>query len=388
MKFSQAKRLQVLPPYLFAEIDRIKQKLIQSGKQLISLGIGDPDQPTPTFIIDKAKEQIYNSEHHKYPSYDGMKSYKQAVANWYKRRFNVDLDAGSEVLALIGSKEGIAHMPLAFVDQGDIVLCPDPGYPVYKIATIFAGGTPYFMPLKEENGFLPELDKIPEDVLKKAKLMFLNYPNNPTSATASLGFFEKVVALAQKYEIAICHDNAYSEMYYDNQPQPSFLQVPGAKEVGIEFHSLSKTYNMTGWRVGFAVGNIDLIKGLGKIKENVDSGLFQAIQAAGIEALDSDQSSVEKSRKMYQERRDIFCKGLDEMGWKYFASKATFYIWVKTPNGIKSIDMTMKLMNDAGIVSTPGSGFGEFGEGYIRFSLTVDKEVLKKVIEKLKEVKF
>lgn len=388
MNFTQAKRLQVLPPYLFAEIDRIKQKLIQSGKELISLGIGDPDQPTPTFIIDKLKEEIYNPKHHQYPSYQGMKSYRQSVANWYKRRFNVDLDPENEVVALIGSKEGIAHMPLAFVDQGDIVLCPDPAYPVYKIATIFAGGIPHIMPLKEENGFLPELGKIPADILNKAKLMFINYPNNPTSATATLGFFKDVVALAEKYNIAICHDNAYSEMYYDGVAQPSFLQVPGAKEVGIEFHSLSKTYNMTGWRVGFAVGNPDLIKGLGKIKENVDSGLFQAIQSAGSVALDSDQSTVEAARKMYQERRDIFCNGLDSLGWKYFANKATFYVWVRTPKGISSIDMTMKLMNESGIVSTPGSGFGEFGEGYIRFSLTVEKEILKKVIEKLKAVKF
>lgn len=388
MKFAQAKRLEVLPPYLFAEIDRIKQKLIQSGKKLISLGIGDPDQPTPGFIIECARKEINNPVHHRYPSYQGMTSYRVAVANWYARRFNVKLDPENEVVALIGSKEGIAHIPLAFVNPGEIVLCPDPGYPVYKIATIFAGGKPYIMPLKEENGFLPEFKKIPSRILNKAKLMFLNYPNNPTSATATLDFFSDVVKIAQKYNIAICHDNAYSEMYYDNKPQPSFLQVEGAKDVGIEFHSLSKTYNMTGWRVGFACGNKDLINGLGKIKENVDSGLFQAIQAAGVEALNSDQSCVEQSRMMYQERRDIFCRGLDEMGWKYFANKATFYVWVHTPKGISSLDMTMKLMNEAGIVSTPGSGFGDFGEGYIRFSLTVDKEVLKEVIEKFKAVKF
>jgi len=384
----KAKRIKDLPPYLFASIDKLKAGQIARGVDIIDLSIGDPDLPTPSNIIAKMKKGVEDKKNHRYPSYEGMIEFRRAVSSWYNKRFNVDLDPGKEVLSLIGSKEGIAHISLAFVDSGDIVLVPDPAYPVYSIGAKFAGGEPYPMPLLKENGFLPDLKKIPEDVAMRAKLLFLNYPNNPTSAIANRGFFMSLVEFAQKHNIIICHDAPYTEMYYDGDKPISFLEVEGAKAVGIEFHSLSKTYNMTGWRVGFAVGNSSVLDGLGQIKTNVDSGLFQAIQEAGIEALEGDQSSVEEMRRIYQERRDALVNGLMEVGLKMERPKAAFYVWVEVPNGHTSATFSAYLLDKTGIVTTPGNGFGDAGDGYIRMALTVPKDRIIEGVERLKKVGF
>lgn len=382
MQIQYAERIRTLPPYLFAAIDQMKREAIAKGADLIDLSIGDPDIPTPKHIVEAMKKAVENPEHHRYPSYEGMLSYRQAVARWYKRRFNVELDPEKEVLSLIGSKEGIGHIPLAFIDPGDVVLVPSPGYPVYPVGTKFAGGIPYFMPLKEENDFLPDLNAIPEDVRKKAKLMFINYPNNPTSADAEAKFFKEVIEFAKKYNIIICHDAAYSEVYFEEKPI-SFMEIDGAKEVGIEFHSLSKTYNMTGWRIGYAVGNKDIIAGLGKVKTNLDSGVFQAIQEASIVALDTDDSILKEIRDTYRERRDILYEGLRSKGFDLKKPNSTFYLWVKVPRGTNSIDFVAKLLKEAEVLCTPGVGFGEHGEGYIRFALTQPKERIKEAVERI-----
>uniref|UniRef100_A0A7C4AIS8 Aminotransferase n=1 Tax=Thermodesulfovibrio aggregans TaxID=86166 RepID=A0A7C4AIS8_9BACT len=385
MEIQYAERIRTLPPYLFAAIDQMKRESISKGTDLIDLSIGDPDIPTPKHIVDAMKKAVENPEHHRYPSYEGMLLYRQAVSRWYKRRFNIELDPEKEVLSLIGSKEGIGHIPLAFVDPGDIVLVPSPGYPVYPVGTKFAGGVPYFMPLREENNFFPDIDSIPEDVCKKAKLMFINYPNNPTAAVATEDFFKKVIDFAKKFNIIVCHDAAYSEIYYEGKPI-SFMQVDGAKEVGIEFHSFSKTYNMTGWRIGYAVGNKDILSGLGKVKTNLDSGVFQAIQEAGIVALDTDDSILSRIRETYRERRDILCEGLLLAGLNLRKPLATFYVWVKIPRGTNSIDFVAKLLKEAEVLCTPGVGFGEHGEGYIRFALTQSKERIKEAVERIRRI--
>ncbi len=388
MDFPYAERLQQLPPYLFAELDKAKEEAIAKGMDVIDLGVGDPDIPTPPHIVEALKKAAENPVNHRYPSYVGMLSFRQAVAEWYERRFGIKLDPKKEVLTLIGSKEGIAHLPLAFINPGNVSLVPTPAYPVYNIGTLFAGGKSYFMPLLEENNFLPDLDKIPPDVARQAKIMFLNYPNNPTAAVAEEEFFERVIAFAKKYEILVCHDAAYTELYYDGYKPISFLNVPEAKEVGIEIHSLSKTYNMTGWRIGFAVGNEKVIAGLGKIKSNVDSGVFQAVQEAGIVALKTDESIIEANRKVYQERRDLMVEGLREIGIEVNPPRATFYLWTKVPKGYTSASFCALLLKEAGIVVTPGNGFGEPGEGYFRIALTVDKERLKEAINRLRKLGF
>jgi len=384
--FDMAKRLKGLPPYLFAELDRLKQAEIKKGVDVIPLGIGDPDQPTPENIVQAMHRAIDRKENHHYPSYEGMPAFREAAAGWFQDRFGVTLDPDQEVVTLIGSKEGIGHFPLAFVDPGDVVLVPDPGYPVYEIGTLLAGGVPYFMPLTRENGFLPDLRAIPHDILRKARIIFLNYPNNPTAAVASRGFFDKVVRFAMENRLIVCHDAAYTEIFYDGEKPMSFLEADGAREVGIEFHSLSKTYNMTGWRIGFAAGSAQLIQGLGKIKTNLDSGIFQAIEEAGIEALSEDQSSVEKMRAMYQERRDTFVAGLRDAGLSCDPPRATFYLWMEVPKGYTSGTFCEFLLKRAGIAATPGNGFGKSGEGYIRFTLTVSKERLAEAAERIKGV--
>jgi LL-diaminopimelate aminotransferase len=310
------------------------------------------------------------------------------VANWYQRRFQVRLDPGREVVSLIGSKEAIGNMAVAFVDPGDIVLVASPCYPVYHIGTAFNGGKNYFLPLKKQNDFLPDLDAVPPEIAKQAKLLWINYPNNPTAAVAGKDFFERVVDFAQKYNVIVCHDAAYTEMGYDGYRPMSFLEVEGAREVGIEFHSLSKTFNMTGWRIGMAVGNSELVGGLAQVKSNLDSGIFQAIQEAGIEALKLGDSIVEPSRKIYQERRDILVDGLRAVGLQCEKPKATFYVWVSNPKGLSSAAFTAKLLDEAGVVTTPGNGFGEAGEGYVRFTVCVDKSKLKEVAERIRQVKF
>ena len=388
MNVKWANRIEQLPPYLFAEIDLKMDELKSRGVDVIDLGIGDPDIPTPSNIINALKAAADDPENHRYPSYVGMLSFREAVSGWYRKRFGVSLEAQSEVLTLIGSKEGIAHAPLAFIDPGDIVLVPNPGYPVYRVATTFAGGVPYDMPLLKENDFLPDLDSIPENVLRQAKMMFLNYPNNPTTAVTDEDFFEKVVDFASKNDILVCHDAAYTEIAFDGLKPPSFLQVDGAQEVGIEFHSLSKTFNMTGWRLGFCVGNKKAIAGLGKIKTNIDSGAFQAIQYAGIEALNNYTLGIEERRTIYEERRDIICKGLEEVGLNYYPPKATFYVWFEVPRGVSSKDYASKILTETGIVVTPGNGFGVDGEGYIRVSITIGRERLIEAVKRLKDLEL
>ena len=388
MRIEMAKRIDQIPPYLFAEIDKKKEELRKKGIDLIDLGIGDPDLPTPKSIIERLKKAAENPKNHRYPSYEGMIEFRTAVAQWYKKRFGVRLDPGNEVLSLIGSKEGIAHIPLAFVNPGDYVLVPTPGYPVYRVSTLFAGGTPYFLPLRKENGFLPRLSEIPESIAQKAKLLFINYPNNPTSAIAEKPFFEEAVAFARQYQIIVCHDAAYSEVAFDGYRPLSLFEIEGAKEVGIEFHSLSKTFNMTGWRIGFAVGCSEIISVLGRVKTNIDSGVFQAIQEAGSEALIHFDTPLPEIIEIYERRRDVMLKGLQEMGLEVEYPKATFYLWIRVPMENTSAQFAGLLLEQGGIVATPGNGFGEEGEGYIRMALTVNEKRLKEAIERLKKIKF
>ncbi len=382
--FEKAERLKKLPPYLFKEIDRKKAEVRARGVDIIDLGIGDPDLPTPPHIIKALKKAAEDPGNHRYPSYSGMGDFKEAVAKWYQERFGVELDPDMEVVSLIGSKEGIAHFPLAFVNPGDVALVPAPAYPVYHIATMFAGGESFFMPLLSENSFLPDLNAIPDKITSRARIMFINYPNNPTSAVADLEFFRKVVEFARDNNILVCHDAAYTEMAFDGYRPPSFLAADGAKEVGIEFHSLSKTYNMTGWRIGFAVGNREAIDGLGAIKSNIDSGVFQAVQMAGIEAIRGDQSCVRDMVQVYSRRRDLMVKGLQDVGFEVESPRATFYLWIKVPEGYTSSDLTERLLEDAGLVVTPGNGFGEPGEGYFRIALTQKRARLAEAVERLK----
>ena len=388
MEIKWARRIEELPPYLFAEIDKKKNQMIEKGVDVIDLGVGDPDIPTPGHIIDSLKKAAEDPTNHTYPSYIGMMAFREAAAEWYKKRFNVDLNPANEVVALIGSKEGIAHAPLAFLDPGDIALVPDPGYPVYPVATTFAGGVPYNMPLLKEIGFLPDLDSLPDDSTKKAGLMFLNYPNNPTTAVADKGFFKEVVEFATKNNILVCHDAAYTEIAFDGYVPPSFLEVDGAMDVCLEFHSLSKTFSMTGWRIAFAAGNSRAVAGLGKIKTNIDSGAFQAVQVAGIEALNNYELGLEDRKRVYQDRIELFCKGLDEAGLDYNKPKATFYVWFDVPDGFNSSEFSSKLLEEAGIVVTPGNGFGDAGEGYARVSVTFDTERIVQAAERIKEFKF
>jgi len=381
-----ADRIKNLPPYLFAAIDQLKQKALAKGVDLINLGIGDPDLPTPATIIQRLQRASEDPKNHQYPSYEGLPMFRQAAADWYQRRFGVRLDPKDEVLTLIGSKEGIGHVPLAFINPGDVALIPDPGYPVYHAGTLFAGGRSHFMPLKKENHFLPEFDRIPKAVLKKARLLFINYPNNPTSATAGKDFFKEAIRFARRHTLIVCHDNAYSEVYFDGERPMSFLELDGAKEVGIEFHSLSKTFNMTGWRIGFAVGNPQILSALGKVKSNLDSGVFQAVQEAGIEALNLRESATDEIRKIYQERRDTLVSGLLGLGLSVEPPKATFYVWVGVPKGFTAMKFTMHLLDRAGIVTTPGSGFGRSGQGYIRMALTVPNERLMEAVGRMERL--
>jgi LL-diaminopimelate aminotransferase len=387
MKIELAARIKELPPYLFADIDKRKAELRKQGKDLIDLGIGDPDLPTPKHIVEAMQRAAAEPKYHRYPSYEGMQGFREAAVKWYADRFGVKgLDANKECCALIGSKEGIAHFPVAFVNPGDLVLVPDPGYPVYATWTRFVGGEVHYMPLKRDNGFLPDLAAIPADVAKRAKMMWINYPNNPTAALATREFYSSVVKFAQDNNIIVASDVAYSEMYFDIEPPPSFLEVPGAKEVGIEFQSLSKTYNMTGWRIGFAVGNEQLVGGLGKVKTNTDSGAFEAVQAAAVAALSGSQACVEEQRKIYRERREVLCGGLEAAGFEVLRPKATFYVLVRCPKGYTSVQFVSKLL-DAGVVATPATGFGAMGEGYVRLTLCADKSRMKEAASRIQTVK-
>ena len=381
-------RIKNLPPYLFAEIDKMINNAKAEGMDVINFGIGDPDQPTPENIVNKMKEAIQDPTTHSYPSYEGLVEFRTAVSRRYKKRFDVELDPATEVVSLIGSKEGIAHLPLCYINPGDYALVPDPGYPVYKTSILLADGNPIMMPLKEENDFLPELAAISEEDAERAKIMFLNYPNNPTGAMASFEFFEEVIAFAKKYNIIIAHDAAYTDIYLDEEVPHSILEVEGAKEVAIEFNSLSKPYNMTGWRIGWACGKEDVIESLGRLKTNIDSGIFEAIQYAGIEALYNSEDSIKEVTELYKERRDLLVEGLSELGWKVKPNKATFYLWIAVPENITSSEFSKKLFKKTGVFFTPGIGWGDYGENFLRIALTVEQERIKEALQRIKENGF
>lgn len=380
-----ARRVKNLPPYLFAGVDRMIAEAKRNGVDVISFGIGDPDQPTPRHIVERAMQAVQDPQTHSYPSYEGMKQYRQAIADYYQREYDVELDPDTEVLALIGSKEGIAHLPWCLLNPGDMALIPDPAYPVYKTATILCHALPYLMPLLEENGFLPDLDEIDYQIARTAKLMFLNYPNNPTGATAPKEFFEDVVNFAYECDIVVAHDAAYSQLGFDGYRPPSILEIPRAKEVAVEFMSLSKPYNMTGWRIGALVGNAEIIDALGRIKTNVDSGIFGAIQYAGIEALCGSQDVVTANVERYKHRRDIVISYLQELGWPVEPNQATFYVWINVPKGFTSEEFSRHVFTQTGVFFTPGTGYGEYGEGYVRLSLTLADERIHEAFRRLKE---
>jgi LL-diaminopimelate aminotransferase len=379
-----ASRMDDLPPYLFARIDEMKAEQQRKGVDIIDLGVGDPDLPTPPHIVEALCRAARDPANHHYPSYAGMPAYKEAVAGWYKKRFGVRLDAGKEVLALMGSKDGIAHIAEAFVNPGDYVLAPSPGYPVYRTGTLFAEGRVHDMPLTQENNFVPVLADIPKKIAKAAKLLYINYPNNPTAAVAPAGFYKEVIDFARDHDIIVVSDNAYSEIAYDGYRAPSFLETKGAMEVGIEMHSLSKTYNMTGWRIGMAVGNAEVLAGLGRVKTNVDSGVFNAVQHAAITALSGPQDCVQEACKIYQERRDVLIDGLRSLGFDLPAPKATFYVWLPVKD---CMAFSARLLTEAGIVATPGVGFGASGEGYVRFAITRPVDRIKEAIERMRRMK-
>ena len=383
MKF--ASRIEKVPPYLFVGISRkIAEKRAQ-GIDVISFGIGDPDIPTPENVVDKLRETALDSPNHRYPETDGLPEFRQAVADWYQRRFGISVHPDKETLPLIGAKEGIGHAALCFIEPGDIALVPDPGYPVYSVGTWFAGGECHWMPLLEENGWMPDLDAIPEDVADKAKVIWLNYPNNPTGAIADAGYFAKVVEFAKAHDIAVMHDASYSEVAFDGYRPISFLETPGAIDVGVEFHSLSKSYNMTGWRLGMVVGNEDIISALMVIKSNLDSGVPNAIQYMGMEAMELSQDAIDERNAIYEHRRDRVVQTLRDIGLDAIPPKASLYVWTRIPEGFTSAEFTALLLDEADIVVTPGNGYGEYGEGYIRLSLTINDEDMEKGLARLSE---
>jgi LL-diaminopimelate aminotransferase len=385
MEFS--KRVENLPPYLFVQISKKIAAKKARGEEVVSFGIGDPDIPTPQPVIDEMCRAANDPVNHRYPESEGLPELRRAIAFWYQKRFGVTLDPEKEVLPLIGAKEGIAHIALCLIDPGDIALIPDPAYPVYAIGTNLCGGKPYYLPINEGNHFLPDLDSVPADILKKARVLWLNYPNNPTGATAELSFFNKAVEYAAKYGLAVCHDGPYTEVFYENYQPVSYMQAAGAREVGIEFHSLSKSYNMTGWRIGMAVGNAKIIDALRRIKSNLDSGIPQAIQLMAIRALTGPQDCIAEHNLIYQKRRDKVVNTLNKVGIKAGLPRASLYIWAKCPQGYTSAELAEDLLEQVGVVVTPGNGYGSNGEGYIRLSLTISEQMLEKGIARLNEWK-
>jgi LL-diaminopimelate aminotransferase len=381
MKLSR--RIEYLPPYLFVEINRKIAEKRAKGEEVVSFAIGDPDIPTPPHIIKKLCEAAEDPANHRYPETEGLPELRQAIAGWYKKRFDVSLDADKEVLPLIGSKDGIAHIAFCFIDYRDVALVPDPAYPVYAISTMLASGNPYYMPLTEKNNFLPDLNAVPAYILQRAKLLWISYPNNPTSAVADLDFFNRVVEFARKHKLAVCHDGPYSEVAFDGYQPVSFMQAEGARELGVEFHSLSKTYNMTGWRIGMAVGNGVMIDALKRLKSNLDSGVPQAIQRAAIAALTGPQDCVKEHNDVYQRRRDLIIEVLNNIGLEAKPPKASLFIWAKVPQGYTSVEFATDLLDKVGVAVTPGVGYGKHGEGYVRLSLTVPDATIVKGLSKL-----
>jgi LL-diaminopimelate aminotransferase len=380
-----ARRIEKLPPYLFAAISRKIAEKRAAGVDVVSFAIGDPDIPTPKHIMDSLHAAADQPVNHRYPESEGLPEFRKAVAGWYERRFGLSFDPDREIQPLIGSKEGINNVALCLIDPGDVALIPDPAYPVYTTGTLFAGGEPYYLPLREEDGFLPDYSTIPEDILRRAKVLWLNYPNNPTAAVADLAFYEETVRFAKRYDLAVCHDGPYSEVAYDGYQPVSFLQAEGARDVGIEFHSLSKSYNMTGWRIGMAVGNPTLIDALMRVKSNIDSGIPQAIQRMAITALEGPQDCIPEHNAIYQRRRDRLVDALRIAGLRVNPPKASLYIWARIPDGFTSADFAARLIDDIGVVVTPGTGYGKQGEGFIRLSLTTPDDRVEEGARRLIE---
>jgi len=380
-----AQRLKSIPPYVFMELDQKVQAVAARGIDVINLGRGDPDQPTPAHVVEAMRQAVLDPVNHHYPPSGGLKEFKEAAAQWCEKRYRVKLDPVNEVTSLIGGKEGLHHTIMAFVDQGNYNLIPDPAYPVYQTSTILAGGIPHYLPLTPENNFLPDLESIPAAVLNKATLLMLNYPNNPTAAVADLGFFEKVIHFAKKNNLLFCHDLSYPDMTFDGYKAPSVLEIPSAKEVTIELHTLSKSFNMTGWRIGFATGNTQAVKALAKLKSNVDTDVFRAIQKAAIAALNGPLDHIDHCNKLYIERRDLAMQALGELGWHIKPSKATFYLWLRVPPGFTSWDFSFAVLEKTGVLVTPGPAYGPGGEGFFRIALCLPKERLQEAFERLKQ---
>lgn len=379
-------RLDKIPPYLFAEIDRRIDEKKAQGVDVISFGVGDPDVPTPGLIVDALCAESHKPEHHRYPSYFGLAEFRGSAARWFERRFGVALDPGLQILPLMGSKEGVAHIALALLDPGDLALVPEPSYPVYAMGTLLAGAESHFLPLTAGNGFLPDLESVPPEVARRSKILWLNYPNNPTGAIASNEFFERAIEFARSYSLVLAHDNAYSEITYDGYVAPSLFQFKGAMEIGVEFHSLSKTFNMTGWRIGFVCGNHEVIEALGTIKTNIDSGIFNPVQLAAVEALDHGEKTLPDMVKLYQSRRDLLVSELAGLGWEISPPKGSIYLWMPVPPGFDSVGFSTHVLDKAGVFFTPGNAYGPSGEGYVRLSLTVPDDKIKEAMARLKEV--
>jgi LL-diaminopimelate aminotransferase len=378
-----SKRMKLIPPYVFAAIDKKRQAAVARGVDVINLGIGDPDQPTPKHIVEAMHKAIDDPANHRYPPFGGTKEFKQAACKWVKTRFGVDVDADNEITSLIGTKEGLHNIIMAFVDDGDVALIPDPAYPVYQTSTILAGGTPYFMELKPENHFLPDFDAIPKEIAQKAKLMLINYPNNPTAAVADLTFLQKAVAFARQHDILLVSDLAYSEMTFDGAKAHSILEIPGAKDVAIELQTLSKAFNMTGWRIGYAIGNSFAVKALAQIKSNIDTDIFKAIQVAAIAAFEGPKTHIDACNKLYEERRDVAVANLKRLGWPIEPSKATFYMWLPVPKGMTSEEFCEMMLDKCGIVVPPGTAYGPSGQGYFRMSLCTDKARIQEAFDRM-----
>jgi len=376
-------RIKRLPPYVFAIVNKLKMEARHKGEDIIDLGMGNPDLPAPEHIIEKLCEAARKPHNHRYSASKGITQLRVAITEWYKRRFDVDFDPEKEAVISIGSKEGLGHIALCFIDPGDVALVPDPGYPVYAVGTMFAGGEAYYLPLREENGFLPDLEAVPGEVLRRARVLWLNYPNNPTGAVADIEFFQRAVAFAREHGLAVLHDGPYSEVAFDGYRPPSFLEAEGAREVGIEFHSLSKSYNMTGWRIGMAVGNAEIIDALMRVKSNLDSGIPQAIQRMAIAALEGPQECIEEHNRVYQRRRDRLVATLRGLGLRVSPPKASLYVWARVPDGATSTEFATRLLEEAGVAVTPGVGYGPSGEGYVRLSLTIPDERLEEGVRRL-----
>jgi LL-diaminopimelate aminotransferase len=385
-KAAGAKRLDLIPPYLFAEIDRKVQAKKQAGVDVISLGIGDPDLPTPGRIVSVLQEAAADPENHRYPSYYGLAELRGAIAGWYRERFRAELDPQTEILPTLGSKDGISHVPLALVDPGDVVLAPDPGYTVYVTGAIMAGAEPYAMPLTAESSWLPDLDAIPDDVAERARLMWLNYPNNPTAAVADREFLTRAVEFCRRRGIILCHDAPYSEIAFDGYRPLSLFEIPDAKDIGLEFHSLSKTFNMTGWRIGWVCGRADLIALMGQLKTNIDSGIFQAVQLAAVEALSGGEEETRAACEVFARRHRLVADTLNSLGWSIKPPRATFYVWAPVPKGYDSIGFAGHVLDQVGVNITPGVGFGPHGEGYFRLSVTAPDDRIAEAMKRMEKL--